>query len=144
MSRGTFSQARINIVVLVLTLAGICLRWIFLGRSSLWFDEGYTAWLVSLPAEHLVRNLRVDTAPPLYYLLLRGLSILVGRDEFVLRSFSAVCASLSLVIFYPLSMRILRDRWAAAVALALFAVSVLQVAYAHDARFYPLMTLLAE
>jgi hypothetical protein len=48
------------------------------------------------------------------------------------------------VIFYPLALRILRDRWAAIVALALFAVSVLQVAYAHDARFYALMTLLAE
>src|ERR1019366_1059896 len=136
MPRASSPRARIDLLVFLLIVVGIALRWVFLGRSSLWFDEGYTAWLISLPASSIVRALRVDSAPPMYYLLLRGWTLLFGRDEFALRSFSAGCATISLVIFYPLALRVLRDRRAAVVALAIFAVSVLQVAYAHDARFY--------
>jgi mannosyltransferase len=138
------SRAWTHVLALLLIVAGICLRWVYLGRLSLWFDEGYTAWLVSLPATQIVRTVHVDTAPPLFYLLLRMWTLLFGRSEFALRSLSAVCASIALLIFYPLAIRVLRDRRVAVVALAIFAVSVLQVAYAHDARFYALMTLLAE
>jgi mannosyltransferase len=133
-----------SVLFMIVLAAGIALRWVQLGRSSLWFDEGYTAWLVSLPTPEIVRVLHVDTAPPLYYLLLRAWTLLFGRSEFALRSLSASIASGSLLLFYPLAMRVLRDRGAALVALMIFAASVMQVAYAHEARFYALMTLLAE
>lgn len=123
---------------------GIALRWAQLGRASLWFDEGYTAWVVSLSPGRIVQVIRADTAPPLYYLLLRAWVGMFGHSEAALRSLSAVMATASLLIFYPLALRLLRDRWAVAVAVALFAVCQMQVSYAHEARFYALMALLAE
>jgi uncharacterized membrane protein len=132
------------VITLVAIGVGIGLRWAQLGKASLWFDEGYTAWVVSLPASRIVQVIRVDTAPPLYYLLLRGWVAIFGHSEAALRSLSAVFATASLLIFYPLALRLLRDRRAVAVAVALFAVCEMQVAYAHEARFYALMALLAE
>jgi uncharacterized membrane protein len=130
--------------LIVLLSIGVFLRWFHLGRESLWFDEGYTAWVVSLSPANLIRAVRVDTAPPLYYLLLHGWTVLFGRSEFALRSMSALFATASVLLFYPLAKRFLVDRWVAAAAVALFAVSEMQVAFAHEARFYTLITLLAE
>src|ERR1700753_2523443 len=68
---------------------GIVLRWIALGRPSLWYDEGYTAWIVSHPIAEIMRLIQTDTAPPLYYVLLRGWVNVFGHSETALRSLSA-------------------------------------------------------
>src|SRR5271165_5549902 len=78
---------------------GIALRWSGLGRKSLWLDEGYTAWVVSNPWQQIVRIISVDTAPPLYYLLLRGWTQLFGFSEAALRSMSALMATVALFVF---------------------------------------------
>jgi uncharacterized membrane protein len=131
------------LVTVVAILVGLVLRWVRLGHESLWFDEGYTAWVVSLSPTEMIRAIRVDTAPPLYYLLLRGWANVFGHSEAALRAMSALTSSLSLILFVPIARRILCEPWAVAAAVALFAVSEMQVAYAHEARFYSLITLLA-
>ncbi|HSV13111.1 MAG TPA: glycosyltransferase family 39 protein [Tepidisphaeraceae bacterium] len=141
-SQWPFIVHRLSLIVFL--SIGVFLRWFHLGRESLWFDEGYTAWVISLSPAQLIRAIRVDTAPPLYYLLLHGWAGLFGRSEFALRSLSALFSTASLLLFYPLAFRFLSDRRLAAAALALFAVSEMQVAYAHEARLYTLVTLLAE
>lgn len=133
-----------GILTLVALLVGIGLRWLKLGEQSLWFDEGYTAWVVSHAPLDLIHIMRADTAPPFYYLLLRGWTQLFGSSETAMRSMSALIATLSLLLYFPLAAVLLRDRVAVAVAVSLFAVTEMQVAYAHEARFYSLMTLLAE
>lgn len=123
-------------------LAGIFMRWYRLGSASLWFDEGYTAWVVSLPIHKLIHAISADTAPPLHYLLLRGWTLLFGRTEAAMRAMSALCATLALLLFVPVAWRILlRDRRASAIAVILFSLGYLQVAYSHEARMYELMTL---
>jgi hypothetical protein len=121
---------------------GITLRWIGLGQRSLWFDEGYTAWVVSLPMREIVRMIRVDTAPPLYYLLLHGWTKLFGQSEAALRSMSALMASVAVLVFALIARKILVNSWSRTVAITLFCFSFMQIAYAHEARFYAMMTMM--
>ena len=129
-------------LMVVAVTFGCVLRWWRLSARSLWFDEGYTAWVVSLPAGRIIDAIRVDTAPPLYYLLLRGWVRLFGTGEAALRVPSAMCATAALGVMAAVVRRLFADRWARAVAVALVACSFMQVVYAHEARFYSLVGLL--
>jgi uncharacterized membrane protein len=129
-------------IILIAILVGIVLRFSQLGKMSLWFDEGYTAWVVSLSPAQIVRVIRVDTSPPLYYLLLRGWVGVFGHSEAAMRSLSALASSAALLVFFGIAGRLLRDRWAIAAAMSLASVSFMAISYAHEARFYTLMLLL--
>jgi hypothetical protein len=118
-----------QIATAVSLIAGIVFRWLQLGKKSLWFDEGYTAWVVSHPVREIIRLIGADTAPPGYYILLRGWVILFGSSETALRSMSALASSLALLVFWR-------------VAVAVFAFGYMQVGYAHECRFYAMMSLL--
>ena len=115
---------------------GLWLRWSGLGFKSLWFDEGYTAWVASLPPGRIVGVIRADTAPPLYYLLLRAWVALAGHSEGALRAPSAACATAALGVTSAVVVRLFRDPWARAAGVSLTACSFMQVAYAHEGRFY--------
>jgi hypothetical protein len=130
------------VVNVLVVLAGIALRWAQLGKLSLRFDEGYTAWAVDHPLGEIIRIIRVDTAPPLYYLLLRGWVLLFGFSEAALRSMSALMASIALLVFVPVARRLLKSTWALALSIWLFSFSFMQIGYAHEARFYSMMTML--
>lgn len=132
-----------QLLLALLVLFGVVLRWWHLGKESLWFDEGYSAWASSLPFSQIVPVIRHDVSPPLYYLLLHGWRELFGESEFALRALSAVAASLSLLVFALLACRILKSQAARLLAVALFATSALQVQYGQEARSYGLATLFA-
>ena len=131
------------LVIAMSMTAGIVLRFWELGKASLWFDEGYTAWVISLPVKELVRAIHVDTAPPLYYLLLHGWVKIFGRSEFAMRMLSAIFSSLAIFVVWRSAVRLFRHPLATATAVALFSLSYVQIAYAHEARSYALVSLLA-
>ena len=62
-----------------------------------------------------------------------------GLSEFAMRSLSALCAAISIPVFYLVARRVLVDKAAEALAMAIFAVTVLQVWYAKEARCYSLL-----
>jgi hypothetical protein len=128
-------------LVIAAVAFGVTMRWWKLGGTSLWFDEGYTAWVVSLPPAKIIEAIRFDTAPPLYYLLLKPWVMLVGTSEAAMRFPSAACATAALAVMTAVIRRLFQDRWARAVAVTLVACSFMQVAYAHEVRFYALMSL---
>jgi uncharacterized membrane protein len=121
---------------------GVCFRVFHLGRESLWFDEGYTAWMVSHSPREIIRLILADTAPPLYYLLLHGWTEVFGRLEIALRSLSAACSILTLLVAFGIARRMLRNPAAVAAAIWLMSFSFLQMWYAREARAYALMGLL--
>jgi mannosyltransferase len=131
-----------GVITAVSIVGGIVLRWLQLGTNSLWFDEGYTAWVVSHPFGEIVRLIRADTAPPGHYLLLRVWVLLFGSSEAALRSMSALASSVALIVFWVVARRVLVRPPAVAVAVAVFAFGYMQAGYAHEARFYALMSLL--
>jgi hypothetical protein len=122
--------------------AGIALRFASLGTNSIWFDEGYTAWAIDHPVRQIIRIIGVDTAPPLYYILLHGWTAVFGRSEAGMRSMSALMGSIAVLVFAAIACRLLQSAWARASAILLFSVSFMQVANSHEARFYSMMTMM--
>jgi len=129
------------LTLIVVAFAALALRWADLGRESLWFDEGYTAWMVGHTPGEIVRLIRADTAPPLYYLMLAGWVRVLGDSETALRALSAGCASVSLLLTLLLARRFTSSKPALLLTLMLAGVSMLQIQYAREARFYALMLL---
>ena len=46
--------------------------------NNLWYDEGYTAALISRPLGELIRITAQDVHAPFYYILLKGFYTLCG------------------------------------------------------------------
>ncbi len=119
--------------------AAIFIRCWRLGQQSLWFDEGYTAWLVSHPVEEIIRLVRADTAPPLYYLLLHGWTEIFGRSEIALRSLSTVFSILTLLLAIDIARRLMPNPAAVAATACAMGLSFMQLQYAQEARAYAMM-----
>src|SRR6202453_5138421 len=130
------------LLTLLALLAALLLRTVHIGRESLWFDEGYTAWMVSHSPREIIRLILADTAPPLYYLLTHFWTEIFGNSETALRSLSAFFSLLTFLLALSIAKRILKNPAAVAAAAWLMALSFLQTWYARDARAYALMGLL--
>ena len=124
-----------TIVIALLT------RWFHLARECLWFDEGWTWWLVTQPVGSMFRLMSVDTCAPLYFYLLHFWSRLFGEGVFALRSMSALLATIALVPWVVLARRTLVAKGAFFVAAMLISISFMQTQYAREARPYALMGL---
>jgi mannosyltransferase len=124
-------------------VVGAGLRFFQIGSKSLWFDEGYTAWMTNHPAKEIVRLIRADTAPPLFYVLLHGWTLVFGRSEAALRSMSAVFSAITLLFVLGIARRMLKGPAAVAAVIWLLVLGFHQQFYAQEARVYALMALLA-
>jgi mannosyltransferase len=125
-------------IALAMVILGLALRWFGLAKLSLEFDEGYTAWLSHQSASEIIRLVKADTAPPLYYISLHYWTHAFHNSEWGLRSFSAALASASLIFVWLLARQILRKPWAVAGAMGIYALSYMQLVYAQEARAYAL------
>ena len=124
-------------------VCAVALRWSDLGRQSLWYDEGFTAWASGLSPANIVRFARNDNAPPLYFLLQHYWGALFGNSEYALRGLSALFGTLSLPVFYLLAKKVLKDSMAVALAMWLFAFSLKQLWYSQEARTYEMASFFA-
>jgi uncharacterized membrane protein len=89
--------------------------------------------------ESLLRQGEEDSQhPPLYYMLLRLWAQVWGTSVTAIRSFSFLGSLLVLPSVYWLGLELFGSHRAAGVALALLAVSPLQLVYAQEAREYAL------
>lgn len=124
-------------------LAGLLLRWRGLGSESLWWDEGFTLWFSKFSPADIWRALRLDTAPPLFYILEHFWTKPFGASDESLRALSAFFETLSLPLFFLLAKNLLAEKKAVALAMWLFALSTFQVMYAREARFYALLSFIS-
>ncbi|HTW93453.1 MAG TPA: glycosyltransferase family 39 protein, partial [Tepidisphaeraceae bacterium] len=96
------------ILLTLITLFGAALRWIHLSALSIWMDEGYTAWAINHSPGEIIRLIRADTAPPLYYLLLHFWTHFFGRGEAGLRSLSALAGTVQIPLVYLIARKLLK------------------------------------
>ena len=129
-----------RIAIGLAVVVGAILRFYHIGVQSFWFDEGYSAWAIDHRPLEIVRLIRADTSPPLYYLLLHEWSEALGRSEIALRGMSAVLGVATMGIFVGACYRVLRCWTATAAATWLFAISFMQVEYSQEARGYALLS----
>lgn len=121
---------------MLVVAAGVGLRFYRLGVQSLWFDEGYSHWLSSQPVGRLLDAARHDFSPPGYFVMLGGWMRVFGDSEWAMRSLSAVLGSAALVLVWLMARRALGHGAAMVLAVALFALSEIQVEYSQEARPY--------
>jgi len=130
------------VLVGVILLIAAGLRFWALGQQSLWFDELFSANAAMYGPRIAIKVTAQDTNPPLYYVFQALLMPLLGHAEWALRAFSAVVGVLTTGVIY-LAGRKLFDRATGAWAAAMFAVAVLPLQYAQEARMYSLLMFFA-
>jgi hypothetical protein len=139
-------NARRNWTIAAVGSAVVLGAWVRLagiGTLSLWFDEGYTAWVINHPAGQMLHLIGADTSPPLYYIALRAWAGAFGRSEAALRGFSAFCGIATIGLVAAIAGRLLnKSPLAIAGATWLFALNWFAVAYCQEARSYELTALL--
>jgi len=131
------------LLLLAITLVGAGLRLFEIGSKGLWLDEAFSVWLgwQRLP-DLLAWLLKVDQHPPLYYTLLH-FWVAVGDSAAKVRTFSALCGTLTVPVVYLLGRR-LSGRNVGLLAALILAVSPFHVRFAQETRMYTLLTLNAS
>ena len=128
------SLPRDVILVAAISAAAAVPRLLFLGKESLWMDEGATVYF----AQDCWTFVRPDM--PLYYFLLH-FWLFFGKSEFMLRLPSAVLSVATVPALYSLGKRLFCSR-VGIVAALLFAVHAVDIQYAQEARSYSLVIFL--
>jgi mannosyltransferase len=139
-------------VLTALLLLAFFLRVWGLDAQSLWYDEGYSAYLgAHLPLDEALDLTVKDIVPPLYYLLLRGWTPLAGSSEYGLRLLSVLFGTLAVALIARIGRYLLESPnepdaarhaiWSGWLCAALAAISPVLIWLSQDARMYgPLVT----
>ncbi len=122
------------------TLVGLALRLAFLGLVPLWRDEAFSAVVAQLPWDRMFAVLRVDSAPPLSYVLVKLFS-LVSTSPFSLRLVAALAGVAAVPVAAALGRRLGGDRSGIAAGAVVAAMPSL-VLVSRDLRMYSLATTL--
>jgi len=131
-----------NALFFVVLLTAIALRVITLGGKGLWLDEAYSVHLARQGFGDLIRQLSLESTPPLYYLCLHFWMDLFGSGEAAVRALSLLFSLGTLAVLYAIGRRFF-SRPVAVAAAALAAFSPLQVYYGQETRMYSLLAFLA-
>jgi 4-amino-4-deoxy-L-arabinose transferase-like glycosyltransferase len=141
------------LLFLILVAFGRCV--LGLGAKSLWWDESLSLHRARLGLPGILSNqitltdsihqvITVDNHPPLYFLLLRLTTRLLGESEFALRFLSLIFAVLTVPLLYITGQRLIPHRDVASlIAAALGAVSPMYLWYGQEARMYTMLAFLS-
>jgi uncharacterized membrane protein/uncharacterized protein (DUF2141 family) len=106
-------------------------------HESIWYDEAYSSAMASHPLGEIITLTTYDNHPPLYYLLLSLVRMVLGNSEWALRSLSVVGAVGLVSLGAGPVRRLFGDKNAFIyAAVVLFTPAIL--IYAHEARMYTL------
>lgn len=122
-------------VFLALTLSRLTM-------PSVWFDEGYSMYLMRYDLTDLTHYTAIDVHPPFYYYLLKGWTSLFGNSVAACRSLSVVLGVAVLVLVYLLIKKLF-NRKSASLATFLVAISPMFVRYGIETRMYMLVLVIA-
>lgn len=111
-------------------------------NRSLWLDEAFGVFTASHDFEGIIRAVKSDASPPLYYLLLAVWIWVFGISELAVRSLSAIFYMLSLAAVYVSGKSIYNDRKTGLLCSFLYMLSPLAIKHAQNARMYSLVGLL--
>ena len=142
---GTHEEAPARRWVLVaalagLTAAGAAIRFAPLGVQSFHHDEVITVMRV-LPGSfgHMLHEVKTsESNPPLYYVLAWSWAKAFGRDEWGIRSLSALLGALTVPLGYPIG-RQLASRRVGLILTGLLAFNPMLIWYSQEARSYALL-----
>lgn len=123
-----------------------------LSARSLWFDEAFSWRLIQFPFAEMIQRIGQDNHPPLYFILLKGWSLLFGDSAFALRSLSVLFGLLTILGTYLFAVEAFenksddsykRGQGIGLLAAAFVALSAFQIRYSWEMRMYALAAALA-
>ena len=113
----------------------------YLPVREVWLDESHSALLAGMPIRQLLSFVRGDVHPPLYFLLLRGWTSVMGDAPWALRGFSVLATTAAGIAFAALALKVFGRRPAAVLAAWLFWLSPVLFYYSVEVRMYALAIL---
>lgn len=126
-----------------IVLLGVLVRFTTLGEQSFWYDEATTRGIVAHGLGHVLATVpKTESTPFLYYVLVWLWSRVFGLGEAGLRSFSALCSTLTIPVVWMIGRRLVSER-VGLIAALLTAVNPFLFWYAQEARSYSLLLLLS-
>ncbi len=129
-----------GLVVLIVMGLSVWLRTRYI-TGQFWMDEGLSVGISSHALLHIPTVLRHDGSPPLYYLMLHVWMSVFGNSEASTHTMSLIFAMLCIPVGTYTAWTLF-GRWAAAIALVLFALNPFLTAYSQETRMYSLMAFL--
>ncbi len=127
---------------LLILLLAFLLRVYQLDFQSLWWDEGHSIAMASVPIAYIAVQPGMDVHPPGYFVLLHLWMGIVGVSEYALRFLSVLFSVLTVALMIRFARTL---SYAAAVGCGVFATLLpLYVAYAQEVRMYSMVTFLAS
>ena len=107
-------------------------------RSSIWFDESYSAYLVRGDFGQIWAETAQDVHPPLFYFLLKIWSMIFGTSDFAMRFMSVFFGTLAIILAFQLLRRWFNIK-TAGIATALLTLSPFLIRYGQEMRMYTLI-----
>ncbi|HSQ93621.1 MAG TPA: glycosyltransferase family 39 protein [Methanoregula sp.] len=123
-------------ILVVLTLAGLILRFWHLGAISFWYDEAATAVIARGTLSEIWNSVLSDRNPPTFYWI-EHFMLWFGSGEAVLRFIPALIGTCTIPVFYLLGKEF-HNRTTGILAAALLTFSAFHISYSQEARPYTL------
>ena len=127
-------------VLLLLTLAGLLLRFWHIGDVSFWFDEVVTNSIAHRTVPEIWNAGMYDHNPPAFYWI-EHFMLYFGSGETVLRFIPALAGMCTIPVFYLLGKEF-HNRTTGILAAALLTFSAFHINYSQEARPYTLLLFL--
>lgn len=109
-----------------------------IGRSSIWFDEAFSAYIIRFNFAEIWQYTSMDVHPPLYYWFLKLWSVVFGNSDIALRSMSVLFGGIAVVFGYLLLRRSF-GRTAGIYGLLAIVVSPMLIRYSQEMRMYTMV-----
>lgn len=123
---------------LVLLMVAIVLRFWFMGKTDLGYDESFSLYMALQSVPDLVRMLCQGDNPPLWELLLHYWVKAFGISEVAIRSLSLIFSVLTVIPIYLVGEKYLH-RIAGIAASLCYCFSTFSIYMAHECRVYSLI-----
>ncbi|HVM27809.1 MAG TPA: glycosyltransferase family 39 protein [Mycobacteriales bacterium] len=109
--------------------------------GPLWLDEAISVEIARRPVPELLAALRLDGAPPLYYLLLHGWMLVLGDGTVAVRVLTLLLLPVALLLAWRVGDR-LHGRSGAVAAVTVLAALPWTMRYGSETRMYLLVVVL--
>jgi uncharacterized membrane protein len=129
--RSVFIAAFLGILV-----ASTLLKVSFTSAKEFWLDETYSSFLVSHPFSQMMIYIKGDVHPPLYYIILKGWSVIFGISPFSLQSCSIFASVIASLLFFYLVTKTITHRIVQLFCFSLFQFSPVLFWYSVEVRMY--------
>ncbi len=131
----------VKFLFILITIISFFLRLININSEQLWHDEAISIYIAALINDDFWQVIINDIHPPIYYIILKGWTNLLGDSVFSGRLLSVVFSVLTQPILYFIGKSLKNEKFG--IILCLFhSISPFSIYFANEIRSYSLLSLI--